>query len=202
MSARDSRFRRLLVAPLVLGVMLMLAACGGGESSAGGDTATSTAAPGTATATASASAASATPTPGGNERVAQNGDTVSVNYTGKLDDGEVFDSSAGRDPLQFTVGSGQVIPGFDNAVLGLAVGDTVTVRLEPDQAYGPRDESLIFDVPIANAPEGLQVGDQVVLSGGQPAVVVAVTDTMVRIDANHALAGQALTFDIELVAIQ
>ena len=139
---------------------------------------------------------------GGSTRVAQEGDSVSVHYHGTLDSGEVFDSSRGGDPLPpFVVGSGSVIAGFDEAVRGLAVGESVTVRIEPGEAYGERDESLIFDLPASGAPEGLKEGDQVMLDGGRPGTVLEISDTMIRIDANHELAGQALTFEIELVEI-
>src|SRR5690606_22626441 len=121
-------------------------------------------------------------------------------YRGTLDDGSEFDSSAGRDPLEFTVGSGQVIPGFDNAVVGLAVGDKVEVRLAPDDAYGEHSDERVITVPKDQAPEGLEVGQQVML-GQSPATVMEVTDEAVVVDANHPLAGQALTFEIELVGV-
>jgi FKBP-type peptidyl-prolyl cis-trans isomerase 2 len=132
---------------------------------------------------------------------AQNGDTVSVHYRGTLDDGVEFDSSEGREPLTFVVGRGQVIEGFDNAVRGLEVGERTTVRMEPEQAYGPHDPERMFEVPAVGAPQGLSAGDQVQLSGGEVAVVTAVTDETIQIDANHPLAGQALNFEIELVAV-
>lgn len=134
-------------------------------------------------------------------RTASPGDTVAVHYTGRLDSGEVFDSSAGRDPLTFAVGAGQVIPGFDSAVDGLEVGSTVTVRLEADEAYGPRQGEMVLTVPADQAPEGLSAGDAVML-GDHPATVVNVDASGVVVDANHPLAGEALTFDIELVEIR
>jgi peptidylprolyl isomerase len=143
-----------------------------------------------------------TPTPSQEASVANNGDMVEVHYTGTLDSGEQFDSSAGGDPLSFVVGSGQVIKGFDDAVLGMKVGDKKKIRIEVNQAYGPRQEELVFEVPRANAPPGLEAGDGVRLANGQPAVVTEVTPDHVRIDANHPLAGQALTFDLELVAVK
>ena len=136
------------------------------------------------------------------DRPARDGDTVSVHYKGSLDNGEVFDSSEGRQPLSFTVGAGQVIPGFDAAVRGLSVGDTVTVRIDPEDAYGPHQPDLIVDVPAANMPEGLKPGDQITSRQGATAIVLEVTEETVRIDANHQLAGEALTFEIELVSIQ
>jgi peptidylprolyl isomerase len=130
------------------------------------------------------------------------GQTVAVHYTGTLDDGEQFDSSEGREPLTFTVGSGQVIAGFDDAVRGLSVGDSVTVRLEPADAYGEVDPELVIEFPIEEVPEEFQVeGIQVLLGGSTPATVIEVTEDTVTVDANHELAGQALTFEIELVEI-
>jgi FKBP-type peptidyl-prolyl cis-trans isomerase 2 len=137
----------------------------------------------------------------GSTRVAEDGDSVTVHYHGTLDDGSVFDSSRERDPLPFVVGSGGVISGFDNAVRGLAVGESVTVRMKPAEAYGERDESLVLEFPASDAPKRLGAGDQVSVSG-RTAVVLEVTDEIVRIDANHELAGQALTFEIELVSIE
>lgn len=133
---------------------------------------------------------------------AKDGDIVSVHYHGTLDDGSVFDSSRERAPLQFVVGSGQVIDGFDDAVRGLAVGESVAVRMEPSEAYGEPSPDLIIELPIAQAPEGLAVGATLVAENGMQARVVAVGDTTFTIDANHRLAGQALTFEIELVAIE
>lgn len=133
--------------------------------------------------------------------MAQPGDTVSVHYTGTLDDGSQFDSSVGGDPLTFMVGQGQMIAGFDSAVLEMEVGDTKTVRLTPEEAYGPHMPDRVIEVPRAEAPDGLQVGQQVML-GQTPAVVASITDELVTVDANHPLAGEALTFEIELVSIQ
>lgn len=135
-----------------------------------------------------------------NDRTATHGDNVEVHYTGRLDDGQVFDSSQGREPLTFTLGEGQVIPGFEAAVSGLAVGASRSVRIEADDAYGHRDDDLVLGVPRADAPEGLEAGTRVML-GNHPATVVDVTDDQVVVDANHPLAGQALTFDLELVSI-
>ncbi len=134
-------------------------------------------------------------------QTAGDGDTVAVHYRGTLDDGSEFDSSEDRDPLTFVVGSGQVIPGFDDAVRGLAVGESRTVRIEPEDAYGERTDEAIIEFPADSAPEGLSVGDQVTLSNGLPATVLEISDDTVTIDANHPLAGEALTFEIELVSI-
>ena len=129
------------------------------------------------------------------------GDRVTVHYTGALDDGSEFDSSQGRDPLEFEVGATQVIPGFEQAVEALSVGESTTFRLEPGEAYGEARDDLVFDVPQANAPDGLTVGDSVQLATGQPATVLAVSAQTVKIDANHPLAGQALTFSVELMSV-
>lgn len=128
------------------------------------------------------------------------GDTVQVHYTGTVDSGQTFDSSVGREPLSFTVGTGQVIAGFDAAVDGLAIGESRTVRIEPADAYGEHDPRFVVGVPLEQAPDGLTPGTPVQL-GDRPAVVVEVTDEQVVVDANHPLAGEALTFEIELVSI-
>ena len=134
-------------------------------------------------------------------RTARSGDTVLVHYTGTLDSGTQFDSSVGREPFSFQVGAGQVIPGFDKAIEGLEVGDTRMVRLEADEAYGQRRDDLVLRVPADQAPDGLHTGDSVLLGGEQRATVVDITDSEVVVDANHPLAGQALTFQLELVGI-
>ncbi len=140
---------------------------------------------------------------GGEEtRVAAVGDQVRVHYNGTLDSGEVFDSSRGGEPLAFEVGSVQMIAGFDAAVRGLAVGESVTVRLDPEQAYGERRDDLIIEVPKSQAPSGLAVGDSVQLGTGGRGVILEITAEMVRVDANHSLAGQTLTFEIQLVSIE
>ncbi len=137
----------------------------------------------------------------GGGRVAEVGDTVSVHYTGTLDSGEVFDSSQGRDPLTFTIGDGRLIADFDAAVRGLAVGKSVTVRLDPAQAYGEIDETLIVEFPRDEAPEGIALGDRLGLSTGGSAEVIEITGDVVRLDRNHPFAGKTLTFEIELVSI-
>jgi len=139
--------------------------------------------------------------------VAKNGDTVQVNYTGKLADGTVFDSSAGREPLEFTVGMGQVIPGFDEAVLGMKVGEKKTVTIPADKAYGPHRDEQVVELPREKLPSDMtpEIGQQLVMrdSDGRQIVVVItkVSDETVTIDANHPLAGKDLTFEIELVKI-
>lgn len=134
--------------------------------------------------------------------VADSGETVRVHYAGTLDDGEEFDSSAGGDPLQFTVGVGMMIPGFDSAVEGMTVGESKTVTIAAAEAYGERIEDAIVEFPIADVPEEFRVeGMQVDLGNGLPSTVVEVTDDIVRVDTNHPLAGEALTFEITLVEI-
>ena len=138
---------------------------------------------------------------------ARSGDTVRIHYTGTLADGTVFDSSRGREPLAFTLGSGQVIAGFDEAVTGMAVGDAQTVTIPAELAYGPRREELVRALPREQFPPGLEpaVGQQLQVGGGpQPMVVTVrdVRDDAVLLDANHPLAGEDLTFALELVAIE
>jgi peptidylprolyl isomerase len=139
---------------------------------------------------------------------AKSGDTVKIHYTGTLDDGTQFDSSQGRDPLEFEVGSGQVIPGFDKAVEGMTVGDSKSVRIEADDAYGPRHEQLIQQVERSVLPDDLNPETGMALQSSSPDgqvaqfMVTEVTDETITVDANHPLAGQALSFDIELVDIK
>ena len=138
---------------------------------------------------------------------AKSGDTVKIHYTGTLDDGTQFDSSSGRDPLQFTLGSGQVIPGFEKAVEGMAVGDSKTVNIPPEQAYGPRHDQMIQEVPKTALPDDLEPVEGMALQAqGQDGKVInltitAVQDDSITVDGNHPLAGKALNFDIELVDI-
>lgn len=135
----------------------------------------------------------------------KNGDTVHINYTGRLDNGEVFDSSEGRPPLQFTVGGGQVIPGFENAVVGMQTGESRTVTIPPEEAYGPVREELFVEVPKDRLPAGMELasGMQLQMTDPEgktiPAVVAEVMDTGIRIDVNHPLAGKTLIFDIQVV---
>jgi peptidylprolyl isomerase len=138
---------------------------------------------------------------------AKKGDKVKVHYTGKLDDGTVFDSSAGREPLEFTLGGGQMIPGFDKAVETMSVGESKTIRISPKEGYGRRDEKRVLRVPRTQLPEGFepQVGDQMQIQppGGRPMMVkvIQVSERQVTMDGNHPLAGQSLTFEIQLVEI-
>lgn len=138
---------------------------------------------------------------------AKSGDIVTIHYTGTLDDGTEFDSSAGGDPLQFTLGSDQVIPGFSKAVEGMAVGDSKTVNIPPEQAYGPRHEQMVQEVPRTVLPEELEPKEGMALQARNPEggtvnlIVTAVSDDTITVDGNHPLAGKVLNFDIELVNI-
>lgn len=135
------------------------------------------------------------------------GDTVKVHYTGRLDDGTVFDSSLEREPLEFTTGSGEVIPGFEEGVIGMNVGDTKTITIPAEQAYGPHRTDLVAVFEREQFPPDLspEIGQQLQLrqQNGQPFVVTVteVCDTCVTLDANHPLAGKDLTFDLQLVEI-
>lgn len=140
--------------------------------------------------------------------IVENGDNVQVHYRGYLDSGEEFDSSHSRgEPLSFEVGAGQMISGFDAAVAGMAQGDTKTIHLTPEEAYGWPDENLIIPFPredFGNESDPMP-GDEYTLSSGGgffPVVVVSVNETTVVIDANHPLAGENLNFEIELVGLE
>lgn len=136
------------------------------------------------------------------------GDTVQVNYTGKLADGVVFGTTAGRAPLEFKLGASDMIPGFEKAVLGMKVGEKKTVTVPANEAYGPHRDELVLEVPREKIPSGItpEVGQILrvpLSSGGTTAVmVIKVTDTTVTVDTNHPLAGQDLTFEIELIKIE
>lgn len=137
---------------------------------------------------------------------ARSGDTVRVHYKGTLGDGQVFDSSEGREPLEFTLGTGQVIAGFDEAVTGMRPGEEKEVTIPSAEAYGDPREELILRVGRENFPEGVEpeVGQQFQVSqGGQPFVVtvIDVADDAITLDANHPLAGEDLTFALQLVQI-
>lgn len=135
------------------------------------------------------------------------GDTVRIHYTGTLSDGSTFDSSAGRDPLEFVVGSGQIIPGLDKAMPGMSVGDKKTVEVPADEAYGQPNPDAMQSVPRQDIPDHipLELGTQLQVQTPQgqtlPVTVTEVTDEAVTLDANHPLAGKDLTFDVELVEI-
>jgi peptidylprolyl isomerase len=135
------------------------------------------------------------------------GDVVKVHYTGKMVNGEQFDSSVGREPLEFTVGAGQMIKGFDAAMPGMTLGEKKTINIAPEDGYGERSEEAIIEFPKENVPADmvLEPGMPLTLSNqaGQPVpvIVVEVKDDIIVLDANHFLAGQELIFDIELVEI-
>lgn len=138
---------------------------------------------------------------------AKNGDVVRVHYTGKLTNGEQFDSSENREPLEFTVGAGQMIKGFDAAIPGMNVGDKKTINIPAAEAYGEKDEAAMIEFPKDQIPEDmkLETGMQLQLRNqyGQPVpvTVAEIKDNSVILDANHMLAGKELVFDIELVEI-
>jgi len=138
---------------------------------------------------------------------AKSGDNVKIHYTGTLEDGTEFDSSAGREPLAFALGTGQVITGFDNAVDGMTVGESKTVTIPAAEAYGDRHEQLVQQVPKTALPEemkpevGMQLQSQSPEGQVMNLVVTGVEEESITVDANHPLAGQALTFAIELVEI-
>jgi peptidylprolyl isomerase len=137
---------------------------------------------------------------------AKSGDTVRVHYTGTLDNGQQFDSSRGGDPLTFTLGEGNVIAGFDQAVSGMEVGDEKRVTIPAEEAYGPRREELTLRMPREELPNDLELyeGAQLRMEQGEQVMIVtvrSVDDESVTLDANHALAGEALTFDLQLVEI-
>ena len=138
---------------------------------------------------------------------AKNGDTVKVHYTGKLEDGSVFDSSRERDPLEMKIGAGRVIPGFEKGVDGMEVGATRTITIEPDEAYGHRRDELTVEVNRNDFPEDItpEVGQYLQIKQPDGSLVdVQVSDVqenIVTLDANHPLAGKTLTFEIELVEI-
>lgn len=138
---------------------------------------------------------------------AKAGDTVQIHYTGTLDSGEQFDSSVGGEPLEFTLGGGQVISGFDKGVTGMNVGDKKTVRIPSNEAYGEYDDALVIQMSREELPAlNYEVGSELVMrqpSGRSiPVIVIDADDENIVLDANHPLAGEALTFELELVSIR
>tara|TARA_R100001143_G_C3360687_1_gene135320 strand:+ start:3087 stop:3515 length:429 start_codon:yes stop_codon:yes gene_type:complete len=139
--------------------------------------------------------------------IAKEGNTVKVHYTGTLKNGEVFDSSKEKEPLEFKLGEGQLIPGFEKAVIGMNVGDSTTINIPSAEAYGDTREDLIIAVPKDQLPKEIepQIGMQLQVNqeNGQPVPVriADITETELKLDANHPLAGEDLTFDIELVNV-
>ncbi|EGB14346.1 peptidylprolyl isomerase FKBP-type [Pseudodesulfovibrio mercurii] len=139
---------------------------------------------------------------------AQNGSTVKVHYTGTLkEDGSQFDSSEGREPLEFKLGEGMVIAGFEKAVLGKSAGDTVTVEIPPEEGYGSPSAELVFQVRREQLPPTVELEEGIMLEirteNGQPAYVrvTEFDDELVTLDGNHPLAGETLVFDIEIVEV-
>ncbi len=139
---------------------------------------------------------------------AQSGDKVRVHYTGKLTSGVVFDSSEGREPLEFTLGSGMVIAGFDSGITGMEIGEKKTVHIPVTEAYGPSDENLVFEFNRSDLPKDIpfEVGMQLNMHAdgeGQvvPVTVTSVVEDKISVDANHPLAGQDLVFEIELIGV-
>jgi FKBP-type peptidyl-prolyl cis-trans isomerase 2 len=138
---------------------------------------------------------------------AQKGDKVKVHYHGKLTNGETFDSSNGREPLEFEVGSGTVIKGFDQGVAGMEVGEKKTINIPVEEAYGPRSEDMLIEFPKDRFPDDVAIeeGMQLMMSNGSgqniPVIVTEIKEDSVILDANHPLAGEDLIFDIELVEI-
>jgi peptidylprolyl isomerase len=137
----------------------------------------------------------------------KSGDTVRVHYHGKLTDGTTFDSSEGREPLEFEVGSGSVIAGFDSGVTGMQVGEKKTINIPVDEAYGQKQDDLLMEFPLDRFPADMQpeIGMQLNMSNGSgqnfPVIIREVREDSVVLDANHPLAGEDLTFDLELVEI-
>ncbi len=139
---------------------------------------------------------------------AENGNTVKVHYTGTLNDGTEFDTSSGREPLEFTIGSGQIIPGFDQGVIGMEVNEKKSIKIAASEAYGDVRDELIVNVPKGDLPDDInpEVGMtlEVHTDDGQklPVFVAEVDDDTITIDGNHPLAGQELNFEIELMEIE
>ena len=137
----------------------------------------------------------------------QNGDTIRVHYSGKLTDGSLFDSSEGHDPLEFTAGSGMVVPGFDAAVMGMEIGETKTVTLPPSEAYGEKNDDMTVKIPRAEfgADFTANPGEQLLIQLGDgnqiPVTIIQINEETVTLDANHQLAGKTLVFTITLVEI-
>lgn len=184
MTSSLSRRAALVVALLAL----VAAACGDDDATDSTPTAAET--PATTSAPASTEGAAA-------------GDTVSVHYIGTLPDGTEFDASRPRGAtLDFEVGAGRMISGFDAAVVGMKVGDVKTVTLDPVDAYGEVNPDAIQEVPLEDLPEGIEVGVQLQTGDGRVVEVVEVRETTALLDFNHRLAGETLTFEIEMVAIQ
>jgi len=136
----------------------------------------------------------------------KNGDTVSVHYTGKLEDGTIFDSSLAenRSPLVAKLGQKQLIPGFENGLIDMSVGDKKTITIEPNDAYGPYIKEMVAEVPKTNLPAEIEVGQMLQAQTERGPInvrVVEIKEEVAVLDANHPLAGKTLTFDLELVGL-
>ena len=144
----------------------------------------------------------------GEPNTAQNGNIVQVHYTGTLQDGTMFETSVGREPLEFTLGEDRMIPGFEQAVLGMKIGESKTVTIPAEDAYGPYDADMTLVVSREELPGDMtpEVGQQLEMTGSDGGTIIViiteVSDTTVTLDANHPLAGKDLTFEIELVSIE
>jgi len=144
----------------------------------------------------------------GDPEIAETGDTVKVHYTGRLQDGTVFDTSVGSNPLEFTMGQGQLISGFEQAVIGMRVGESKTVTIPVDEAYGPRRDDMILEIERSELPADIdpEVGMQLQMNQGDSSIIavtiIDVSETTIKIDTNHSLAGNDLIFDIELIEIE
>ena len=136
------------------------------------------------------------------DRVAKDGDTVSIHYTGSLEDKTVFDTSENREPLEFTVGDKNLIPGMTNGVRGMKVGESKTITIPQEEAYGPYDDKLVFEVPTKNLPPGITAGTPLRDPNGNMVMVKEVNEDNSILDANHILAGKTLIFDIKVVSIK
>ncbi|CCQ90405.1 Peptidyl-prolyl cis-trans isomerase [Nitrospina gracilis 3/211] len=136
------------------------------------------------------------------DRTVKEGDVIEIHYTGKLKDDTVFDKSEGRDPLKFTVGTEQIISGMNKAVMGMKVGESKTVTMVPDEAYGPYNDKLVFQIEKSKLPPQVQSGSQLMDGQGNIVTVKDIQGEMATLDANHMLAGKTLIFDIKLVSIQ
>ncbi len=138
---------------------------------------------------------------------AKDGDKVRVHYTGKLENGTVFDSSTDREPLEFTIGSGNIIPGFEKGVVGMTAGEKKTVTVSPEEAYGTHNDELTITVDRSRFPDHIkpELGQQLLMdqAGGKQVevIITGIEDDKVTLDANHPLAGKTLIFDVELVSI-
>jgi len=136
------------------------------------------------------------------DRVAKDGDTVAIHYTGSLEDKTVFDTSENREPMEFTVGDKNLIPGMTNGVRGMKVGESKTITIPQEEAYGPYDDKLVFEVPTKNLPPGITAGTPLRDPNGNMVMVKEVNEDNSILDANHILAGKTLIFDIKVVSIK